>query len=65
MGNLETRLGKLEAAIGDTSAYDLTLLTDAELIGLEACLSKAEACGEDVRELITPELEAGLERVKR
>jgi hypothetical protein len=61
--NLETRIGKLEDAIGDTSLWDLSLLTNAELIGIEGCLSKAAARGERVQ--ITPELEAALERVKR
>ncbi len=62
--NLQTRIGKLEEAIGDEpSAWDLTLLTDAELIALEACLSKAVAAGIPV--CLTPELEAALLRVKR
>jgi hypothetical protein len=60
--NLDSRLNKLEAAIGD-AAWDLTLLTDAELIALEACLSEAVAAGIPAR--LTPELEAALERVKR
>lgn len=63
--NLETRIGKLEVVIGDTAAWDLTLLTDAELIALEACLSEAVATGFPVHTVITPELEATLERVKR
>jgi hypothetical protein len=61
--NLETRIGKLESVIGDAAAWDLSLLTNAELIGIEARLSKAAARGERVQ--ITPELEAALERVKR
>jgi hypothetical protein len=61
--NLQTRVGKLEVAIGDTAANDLTLLTDAELRDLEACLSKAVATGEDVRALMTPELTDALSRV--
>jgi hypothetical protein len=63
MGNLETRVGKLEEAIGDAAAWDLTLLTNAELIGIEARISEAAATGEAVR--LTPELESALERVKR
>jgi hypothetical protein len=55
MGNLETRIGKLESAMGD-EAWDLTLLTDAELIALESCLSEAVAAGFPV--CLTPELEA-------
>jgi hypothetical protein len=62
MGLKET-VKRLEAALGDTSAYDLTLLTDAELLVLEACTSEAEASGDGVR--LTPELEAALNRVKR
>jgi hypothetical protein len=58
--NLDSRLNKLEAAIGD-AAWDLTLLTDAELIALERVL--AGATGERV--CLTPKLEAALERVKR
>jgi hypothetical protein len=63
--NLDSRLNKLEAAIGDASAWDLTLLTDAELIALERCLSEAVAVDEPLHTYITPELEAALLRVKR
>ncbi len=63
MGNLESRVGRIEAAIGDTSLWDLTLLTNAELLGLETYLTEAVATGERVQ--ITPELVAALERVKR
>jgi hypothetical protein len=59
--NLQTRVGKLEAAIGDAAAWDLTLLTNAELIALERVV--AVATGERV--CLTPELEAALLRVKR
>jgi hypothetical protein len=62
--NLQTRIGKLESAIGD-AAWDLTLLTDAELIDLEACLSRVAQTGEAVHTLITPELAGALERVRR
>jgi hypothetical protein len=58
--NLDSRLNKLEAAIGD-AAWDLTLLTNAELIALERVV--AVATGERV--CLTPELEAALLRVKR
>jgi len=63
--NLQTRLDKLEGKMREAnmSAYDLTLLTNAELIALEAHLSKAIAAGEIVR--YTPELGTALERVKR
>ncbi len=65
--NLQTRVERLEdaAVARDASAWDLTLLTDTELIDLEACLSKAVATHESVHTYITPELEAVLERVKR
>ncbi len=53
---------RLEEAMGDTSAYDLTLLTNAELLALEARTSNALASGEQVR--LTSELEAALNRVK-
>ncbi len=62
--NLDSRLNKLEAAIGD-AAWDLTLLTNAELIALERCLSEAVALDEPLHTYITPELEAALLRVKR
>ena len=63
--NLQTRVERLESAIGDAGAYDLTLLTDAELIDLEACLSRVAQTGEAVHTLITPELAGALERVRR
>jgi hypothetical protein len=62
--NLDSRLNKLEAAIGD-AAWNLTLLTDAELLALERCLSEAVAFDEPLHTYITPELEAALLRVKR
>jgi hypothetical protein len=62
MMNLEKRIDKLEAAIGDTSAWDITLLTNAELVALEACLSKAVAAGKPV--CLTPDLEAAIHRLK-
>jgi hypothetical protein len=58
--NLDSRLNKLEAAIGD-AAWNLTLLTNAELRALERVV--AGATGERV--CLTPELEAALLRVKR
>ncbi len=62
MMNLEKRIDKLEAAIGD-AAWDLTLLTNEELISLERVAAKAVATGERV--CLTPELEAALLRAKR
>ncbi len=64
--NLENRIEKLESATAEASdiaAFDLTLLTNAELIGIEARISEAAATGEAVR--LTPDLEAALERVMR
>ncbi len=63
--NLDSRLNKLEAAIGDAAAYDLTLLTNAELLELERVQTQVETTGEDAATLITPKLEAALERAKR
>ncbi len=65
---LKEAVKRLEAAtalpnVYNVAAYDLTLLTDAELIGIEARLSKAASSGEVVR--LTPELITALERVKR
>jgi hypothetical protein len=61
---LDERLKRLEQRAGVRDfAYDLTLLTDAELLALEACTSEAEASGDGVR--LTPELESALNRVKR
>jgi hypothetical protein len=48
---------ELEAAIAQ-SPFDLTLLTDAELMSVDAWLSKVDAP-------LTPELEAMFERIKR
>jgi hypothetical protein len=48
----------LERAAAPT--FDLTRLTDAELLTLESCYTDA---GEVIEEHITPELEAALERV--
>lgn len=65
--NLQTRIERLEdqAAEREPSAWDLTLLTDAELRGLEACYRQAVVSGELVHIHVTPELAATLERVKR
>jgi len=64
MGLKET-VKRLESWIDDAAAYDLTLLTNAELLELERVQTQVEATGEDAATLITPELEAALERVKR
>jgi hypothetical protein len=63
--NLQTRVRKLEDAHGDRGKWNLTLLTDAELIELESCFTKAESAGAPVGQFITPELERALERVTR
>ncbi len=59
---IKSRIERLEGARG---AWDLTLLTDAELIALEAGWSKAAATGQPVTDYITPELEAALRRARR
>ncbi len=41
---------------------DLARLTDDELISLEACFSEAKARGVPVQQLITPELEAAIDK---
>ena len=56
--NLQNRIDRLERAAAPT--FDLTRLTDAELLALESCYTDA---GEVIEEHITPELEAALERV--
>jgi hypothetical protein len=67
--SLQARVGKMEKAQAarDMAAWQLMLtrLTDAELIELEACYSKAVTAGEPVQKYITPEIEAALLRVKR
>ncbi len=63
--NLQTRVERLESAIGDAAGWDLTLLTEAELLELERVQTQVEATGEDAATLITPELITALERVKR
>jgi hypothetical protein len=63
--SLENRIAKLEAANGNAGEWDLTRLTDAELLNLHAAQSKAEATGKPVADYITPELFAALERIKR
>jgi hypothetical protein len=54
---LQMSRAELEAVIAQ-SPFDLTRLTDAELTGLDAWLSKVGAP-------LTPELEAMFERIKR
>ena len=58
--NLQNRVEKLEAT-ASRSDYDLTRLTDAELLALNDCYT---AGGEFLPERATPELLAALERVK-
>jgi hypothetical protein len=63
--NLQTRIGKLEAATAQargSAAYDLTLLTDDELLALSLCYTNE---GQPIPERVTPELAAALNRVKR
>jgi hypothetical protein len=56
---------ELDRMIDSVPDYDLRLLTDAELEGLEEVYTKAAASGQDERLFMTPELTAALERVKR
>jgi hypothetical protein len=58
--NLQSRVEKLEATV-NRSSYDLTRLTDAELLALNDCYT---AAGDYLPERMTPELAAALERVK-
>ena len=62
MGNLETRLGKLEAATCANEVFDMKALTNDELLALRACYTNE---GRLIPERVTPELVAALERVKR
>ncbi len=63
--NLQNRVSKLEAAEvrRKIDEFDLTLLTDAELLALDACYRKAEETGKPILECITPEVDAAMERV--
>ena len=58
--NIKTRVEKLEATV-NRSDYDLTRLTDAELLALNDCYTEG---GELLPERVTPELVAAMERVK-
>jgi hypothetical protein len=58
--NLQSRVERLEEAASHFD-YDLTLLTDAELLALNDCYT---AGGELLPERVTPKLLAVLERVK-
>ncbi len=58
--NLKTRVERLEGAV-KADGYDLTLLTNAELIALSKCWNES---GDFQPERMTPELEAAIERVK-
>jgi hypothetical protein len=63
--SIERRIAKLEATHGNAGEWDLTRLTDAELLNLHAAQSEAEATGKPVTDYITPELCAALERARR
>jgi len=58
--SLQNRVEKLEATV-NRSSYDLTRLTDAELLALNDCYTDEVHC---VPERATPKLFAALERVK-
>ncbi len=59
--SLQNRVEKLEATV-NRSSYDLTRLTDAELLALSDCYTSA---GDYLPERMTPELAERLESVKR
>jgi hypothetical protein len=61
--SIESRIERLEkAAINPAGGFDLTRLTDDELLGIEAFLSRtASANSPDT--ILSPELEAALKRV--
>ncbi len=62
--NLENRITQLEkAAFKPADGFDLTLLTDDELIGIEAALSRTVS-GKFTDAGLSPELEAAIERVR-
>ncbi len=62
--NLENRITQLEkAAINPAGDFDLRRLTDDELTGIEAALSRTVS-GEIADANLSPELEAALERVR-
>lgn len=63
--SVQTRVRKLEGAIEPSDVWDLTLLTDAELEALAACYEEANERDTPPSQLITPELAAALERVRR
>jgi hypothetical protein len=58
--SLQSRVERLEEAASHFD-YDLTLLTDAELLALNDCYTDA---GDYLPERVTPELVAAMERVK-
>lgn len=58
--NLKNRVEKLEETV-KASGYDMTLLTDAELLALHACYTDD---GDYLPERMTPELAKRLEEVK-
>jgi hypothetical protein len=68
---LEQRVSKLERQAEDAAVKravadcDLTLLTDDELISLEACFSEAKARGlslEHLQQQLTPELKKVIDK---
>ena len=62
--NLETRITQLEKATTNPAGdFDLRRLTDDELIGIEAALSRTVS-GEFADANLSPELEAALARVR-
>ncbi len=63
--NLQNRVGKLEqqSGINPAGGFNLRRLTDDELTGIEAALSRTVS-GDRTASAISPELEAALERVR-
>jgi hypothetical protein len=62
--NIESRIAKLEAANGNSNsgAWDFSSWSDEELLAFNACYDEDDNL---VKERITPELEAALQRAKR
>ncbi len=63
--SIENRIERLEEAAikRRVKEFDFTLLTDAELLALDACYRKAEETGAPVHQCITPEAEAVIQRI--
>ncbi len=60
--SIERRIAKLEATHGNAGEWDFSSWSDEELLAFNACYDED---GSLVKERITPELEAALERARR